>query len=277
MEYTYKYPRPAVTADCIVFTKDKTPKVLLIKRKNEPYKGCWAFPGGFLNMDETLMQCAYRELQEETGIGAGILDIKEIGSYSKVDRDPRGRTITVAFLVLVEHETEVKGQDDAAEAKWFPITEIPSLAFDHEDIMLDAEDAYREMIEECPIEFHSKTDDKIDHLVDAMAKALMREEKKFDEFSMFDMAIAVAELYSHLAMFSVEQTGMAVDDVIRIFLNSLMVTFEKASTKKIVESNDKIILQIQESMQKALQKLSENEQKLAEIRSKDPRHKGKLN
>ena len=94
MAYTYKYPRPAVTADCIVITREAEPKVLLIQRGNMPFKGGWAFPGGFMNMDETTEQCAIRELEEETGLR--LSKIQQIGAYSKVDRDPRGRTVTVA-------------------------------------------------------------------------------------------------------------------------------------------------------------------------------------
>ena len=90
MEYTYKYPRPAVTADCVVMTKEAVPRVLLIKRGADPYKGCWAFPGGFMNMDEMTEQCAIRELEEETDMK--VSKLYQIGAYSKVDRDPRGRT-----------------------------------------------------------------------------------------------------------------------------------------------------------------------------------------
>ena len=136
MAYTYKYPRPAVTADCVVMTKEEVPKVLLIERGFEPFKGCWAFPGGFLNMDETTEQCAIRELEEETGLK--VADIHQIGAYSKVDRDPRGRTITVAYLSVIDAPAKVVGQDDAAKAQWFPIDALPPLAFDHEDIMRDA-------------------------------------------------------------------------------------------------------------------------------------------
>ena len=134
--YTYDYPRPAVTADCVVMTRDDDPKVLLIERGNEPFKGCWAFPGGFMNMDETTEQCAVRELEEETGLK--LTDIHQIGAYSKVDRDPRGRTITVAYLAFVDKPLPVKGQDDAAKAQWFSIKELPGLAFDHEEILQDA-------------------------------------------------------------------------------------------------------------------------------------------
>ena len=136
MSYTYEYPRPAVTADCVVITKGKEPKVLLIQRGNEPFKGCWAFPGGFMNMDETTEQCAVRELEEETGLK--VTDIQQIGAYSKVDRDPRGRTVTVAYLAIIDSPEKVKGLDDAAKAQWFLLSELPKLAFDHEDIMADA-------------------------------------------------------------------------------------------------------------------------------------------
>lgn len=136
MSYTYKYPRPAVTTDCVVFTKEEEPKVLLIQRGNEPYKGCWAFPGGFMNMEETAEECAVRELKEETGLT--VKQIQQIGAYSKVDRDPRGRTISIAYLAIVDAPTAVSGMDDAAKAAWFPLASLPDLAFDHQDIMTDA-------------------------------------------------------------------------------------------------------------------------------------------
>jgi 8-oxo-dGTP diphosphatase len=144
MEYTYKYPRPAVTADCVVMTKEEVPKVLLIQRGADPFKGAWAFPGGFMNMDETTEQCAIRELEEETGLK--VTKVHQIGAYSKVDRDPRGRTITVAYLAIIDTPEDVKGQDDAAKAEWFPITDLPKLAFDHYDIMKDAKVAYAHFV-----------------------------------------------------------------------------------------------------------------------------------
>lgn len=140
MEYTYKYPRPAVTADCVVITKEAEPKVLLIQRGADPYKGCWAFPGGFMNLDETTEQCAIRELDEETGLK--VTTIQQIGAYSKVDRDPRGRTITVAYLAIIDKPAQVTGQDDAAKAEWFPLSALPELAFDHADIMADANNLF---------------------------------------------------------------------------------------------------------------------------------------
>ena len=134
--YTYKYPRPAVTADCVVIGRadDGSRKVLLIRRGQEPYKDCWAFPGGFMEMDETLEQCALRELKEETGLTPDGSDMVELKSFSTVDRDPRGRTVTVAFLTEIPL-ADVKGGDDAAEARWFPLDALPPLAFDHQEIM----------------------------------------------------------------------------------------------------------------------------------------------
>ena len=144
MAYTYKYPRPAVTADCIVITKEAEPKVLLIERGDEPFKGCWAFPGGFMNMDETTEQCAIRELEEETGLH--ISEVHQIGAYSKVDRDPRGRTVTVAYLAIVDEPITVNGQDDAAKAQWFSLSALPVLAFDHDEIVQDAVKKYKEVM-----------------------------------------------------------------------------------------------------------------------------------
>ena len=144
MAYTYKYPRPAVTADSIVVTREAEPKVLLIQRGDEPFKGAWAFPGGFMNMDETTEQCAIRELEEETGLR--VSDVHQIGAYSKVDRDPRGRTVTVAYLAIVDDPVAVIGQDDAAKAEWWPLSALPKLAFDHDEIMRDAIKKYQEVV-----------------------------------------------------------------------------------------------------------------------------------
>lgn len=141
MAYTYKYPRPAVTADCIVITRESEPKVLLIRRGGAPFKGGWAFPGGFMNMNETTEQCAIRELKEETGLQ--ISNIQQIGAYSKVDRDPRGRTVTVAYLAVIDKPMPVVGLDDAAKAEWWPLSALSQLAFDHDDIMKDAVELYK--------------------------------------------------------------------------------------------------------------------------------------
>lgn len=133
--YTYKYPRPAVTADCVIFgiTDDGERRLLLVQRGRDPFAGMWAFPGGFLEENETLEQCARRELKEETGLDSPVR-FEELKSFSAVDRDPRGRTITVAFLAELPL-AQVKGGDDAADARWFHLDEIPPLAFDHADIL----------------------------------------------------------------------------------------------------------------------------------------------
>ena len=130
--YTYKYPHPAVTADCMVFAVDGDElKVLLIQRGNEPYKGKWAFPGGFMEMDETLEECALRELKEETSLQPE--KIEQLHAFSSVYRDPRERVITVAFYAVVKL-AEVRGGDDAGDARWFPVNQMPPLAFDHEEM-----------------------------------------------------------------------------------------------------------------------------------------------
>lgn len=135
--YEYKYPHPAITADCVVFGVDCSGecRLLLIERGNDPCKGKWAFPGGFMNIDETAEECASRELSEETGLE--IEEWKEIGVFSDVHRDPRERVVTVAYCAVVFCETlcGVKGNDDARKAVWFKLTELPSLAFDHEKIL----------------------------------------------------------------------------------------------------------------------------------------------
>ena len=154
MAYTYKYPRPAVTADCVVITREAEPKVLLIQRGDQPFKGGWAFPGGFMNMDETTEQCAVRELEEETGVR--LSKIQQIGAYSKVDRDPRGRTVTVAYLAIVDEPMAVTGQDDAAKAEWWPLSDLPHLAFDHYDIMQDAIRVYALAMEANEKTLHDK-------------------------------------------------------------------------------------------------------------------------
>lgn len=136
MSYEYKYPHPAVTADCIVMTRDN--QVLLIQRKNEPCQGQWAFPGGFMNIDETAEAAAVRELQEETGITLSETDVFQVGAYTAVDRDPRERVITIAYLAEIDAPVPVKGSDDAARAQWFPLDALPPLAFDHAEILLDA-------------------------------------------------------------------------------------------------------------------------------------------
>lgn len=142
--YIYDWPRPMVTVDAIVFnTRGDVPKVLMIQRGNEPFKGQWAFPGGFVDMDEELEIAAARELEEETGL-AGI-ELKQFYTFGKCGRDPRGRNITVAFMGITKTE-KIKGGDDAADAKWFAIDALPeNLAFDHKDVAALAIKKFKEL------------------------------------------------------------------------------------------------------------------------------------
>ncbi|MBO7579418.1 MAG: NUDIX hydrolase [Prevotella sp.] len=151
LKYHYKYPRPCVTTDCVVFGFDGAKlNVLLIERGIEPYKGCWAFPGGFLNMDETALQGAKRELYEETGLKNAY--IHQFHAFTEVNRDPRDRVITIAYYALVRI-SEVKAGDDAAKAEWFPLDKVPSLAFDHDKVLRVATQELRRQIHFEPIGF----------------------------------------------------------------------------------------------------------------------------
>ena len=150
-KYCYKYPHPSVTADCVIFGFDGLNlKVLLIQRGIEPFKGRWAFPGGFMQMDETIEECARRELREETGLV--INTVEQFHTFSDVNRDPRERVISVAHYALVRL-AEVEGGDDAASAQWFAESEIPSLAFDHDRILRMALSTLKERICFEPIGF----------------------------------------------------------------------------------------------------------------------------
>lgn len=150
--YQYKYEHMAVTTDCVIFTyEDWKLKVLLVRRGGDPCKGMWAFPGGFLRMDETAEQGALRELLEETSLSPSS-PIVQLGVFSDVHRDPRERVITIAFYALVK-PYEVVGGDDADEAAWFPVDNLPPLAFDHRRIFDDAMARLRRDIHFQPVGF----------------------------------------------------------------------------------------------------------------------------
>lgn len=129
--FTYNYPRPAVTVDAILISSKRS--VLLIERGREPFKGTWALPGGFVDMDESLEAACKRELEEETGIL--IREVKQFKAYGDVNRDPRHRTISVVFYAQTETELLPEAGDDAANARWFPLSDLPVLAFDHARIL----------------------------------------------------------------------------------------------------------------------------------------------
>lgn len=150
--YTYQYPHPAVTTDCVIFGYDLREglSILLVQRGIDPFKGSWAFPGGFLRMDEDADTGARRELMEETGFEAE--SITQFGTFTAVDRDPRERVITIAYLALVR-KGDVQGGDDAADARWFPVTAVPPLAFDHDRILRIALERLKEQIHFRPVGF----------------------------------------------------------------------------------------------------------------------------
>lgn len=124
----------SVTTDCVIFfSSNNETKVLLVKRKKDPFKGTWALPGGFLEDEEPLESGARRELEEETGLK--VQNLKQLHTFGTPGRDPRGRTISITFWGEVTSEEKVQGDDDAAEARWFHLNDLPDLAFDHSEII----------------------------------------------------------------------------------------------------------------------------------------------
>jgi 8-oxo-dGTP diphosphatase len=135
LPYSYPYPHPAVTTDIVVFTilAEKL-QILLIKRAADPYQGFWALPGGFLDIDEDLEDCAARELREETGISGVYLE--QLYTFGRPDRDPRERVISVTYYALsASDRLQLKAASDAADVAWFPMDDTPELAFDHGTII----------------------------------------------------------------------------------------------------------------------------------------------
>jgi 8-oxo-dGTP diphosphatase len=134
MPHTYQYPRPSLTVDLVVITREPAARVLLIRRKGEPFAGAWALPGGFVNENEPLADAARREMQEETGVAG--LDLEQLAAFGDPGRDPRGWTVTVAFLARVDaNSLQPQAADDAAEVGWHPLDQLPRLAFDHAKIL----------------------------------------------------------------------------------------------------------------------------------------------
>lgn len=151
--YTYRYPHPAVTADCVIFGFDgEQMKVLLIERGLEPYKGMWALPGGFMRINETIEEAARRELFEETGLNGVFME--QFKAFSDVDRDPRERVVTVAFIALVRPaDYRLVAGDDAANALWFDHNMLPPMAFDHAEIIRQAREHLSEVLRIKPLAF----------------------------------------------------------------------------------------------------------------------------
>ena len=140
MAFTYEFPRPAVAVDVILLRQGDEPEVLLIQRRNDPFRGRWALPGGFVKIDEDLPDAARRELREETGgeIEPGA-PLVQLGAFGRPGRDPRGRVISVVYLARVSYPgSDPVAGDDAARAKWFEVSNLPGLAFDHAEILSQA-------------------------------------------------------------------------------------------------------------------------------------------
>lgn len=154
MPYSYEYPRPAVTVDCIIFGLDESHqlKVLLIQRAKDPFKDYWALPGGFVLAEETLKEAALRELEEETGVKDVF--VEQLFTFGDPDRDPRGRVISVAYYALVNlEEHQLSASSDASRAEWFEINHLPKLAFDHDRIFEAALDRLQAKVRYQPIGF----------------------------------------------------------------------------------------------------------------------------
>jgi len=150
MPYSYEYPRPALSVDCVVFAVDLDLKVLLIERGLEPFLGSWALPGGFVGMRETTDVAALRELEEETGLANVFLE--QLYTFSDVERDPRERVVSVAYYALVKPAL-VTGGTDASQARWFSVNDLPELAFDHSAILGVALERLRAKVRYQPIGF----------------------------------------------------------------------------------------------------------------------------
>ncbi len=154
MAYTYEYPRPRLTVDCVILGLDESSrlKALLIQRGHDPFKGTWALPGGFVDMEEPLVEAALRELKEETGVSDVF--IEQLYTIGTPNRDPRGRVVTVVYFALINLAQHKIGADsDAQDVRWFPISALPALAFDHADIMDMAVQRLRGKVRYQPIGF----------------------------------------------------------------------------------------------------------------------------
>ncbi len=153
MAFTYEYPRPAVTVDCVVFGLDETDlKVLLIQRRLQPFQHAWALPGGFVHLDETLEVAARRELQEEAGVTDVYLE--QLYTFGALARDPRERVVTVAYYALAKlSDHRIRAATDAMGVGWFALDDLPKLAFDHAEIVAMAQDRLRGKVRYAPVGF----------------------------------------------------------------------------------------------------------------------------
>lgn len=168
MSYTYEHPRPSVTVDSVVLHyRPQNLKILFIKRNGDPFKGCWALPGGFLDMDEAPEEGVKRELKEETGLE--VEEVLQIGAFGNPNRDPRGRVISICFLTVLKSESVdgIEAASDASDARWFNIHELPEeLAFDHDEIIGQTLKVLKEKLKLSIIDHSSLYDLKTDDIIE---------------------------------------------------------------------------------------------------------------
>lgn len=175
MAYTYEYPRPALTVDCVVFGfDDEDLKVLLIRRDLPPFLDRWALPGGFVRVDESLDDAARRELREETGVEQVFLE--QLYTFGELDRDPRERVVSVAYYALVKlSDHRIKAATDARDAAWFAVSDAPALAFDHDLILAVGLDRLKGKLRYQPIGFELLPSkfalSQLQHLYEAVLEA----------------------------------------------------------------------------------------------------------
>jgi 8-oxo-dGTP diphosphatase len=201
MPHTYQYPRAALTVDCVVFGFDEGElKVLLIERGLEPFKGRWALPGGFVRVEETLDEAARRELEEEAGLKNVFLE--QLYTFGTVDRDPRERVVSVAYYALVKLAAfATRAATDAADARWFPVSKTPRLAFDHGEILAVALGRLKGKVRYQPIGFEllppKFTLSQLQHLYEAVLETEMDKRNFRKKVLSYDLLLPLKE--THMA------------------------------------------------------------------------------
>jgi 8-oxo-dGTP diphosphatase len=197
--FSYKYPRPALTVDCVVFGFDEGElTVLLIERGLEPFKGRWALPGGFVNLDETLDDAARRELEEEAGLKNIFLE--QLYTFGAVNRDPRERVVSVAYYALVKlSKHAAKASTDAADVHWFPVSKIPKLAFDHAEILSMALARLKAKVQYQPIGFEllppEFTLSQLQHLYEAILEMDLDKRNFRKKVLGFELLVPLKEMF----------------------------------------------------------------------------------
>ena len=197
MPFTYEYPRAALTVDCVVFGFGQGEmQVLLIERGLEPFRGKWALPGGFVRVDEALEDAARRELEEETGLRDVFME--QLCTVGTVNRDPRERVVSVCYYALVklaDHST--RAATDAADARWYPVSKVPRLAFDHADILATALARLRGKLRWEPIGFEllpeKFTLSQLQHLYEAVLGVELDKRNFRKKVHALDLLIALDE------------------------------------------------------------------------------------